>query len=81
MNLLTLGAVHHVGRALVDVSLERGDEVATLNRGPSRTHAVGVAVPPQPQRHPASGTLATAIRLAATGIRMATTFVDLESLS
>ncbi|MFI7228368.1 hypothetical protein ACIBO5_34555 [Nonomuraea angiospora] len=55
--------------------------MATLNRGPSRTHAVGVAVPPQPQRHPASGTLATAIRLAATGIRMATTFVDLESLS
>lgn len=79
MKLLILGATYHVGRAVVDVSLERGDEVATLKSGPSRAHAVGVAVPPQPQRHPTSGTLATAIRLAATGIRMATT-TDLESL-
>jgi nucleoside-diphosphate-sugar epimerase len=39
LRLLVLGGTHHVGRAVVECALARGDEVTTLNRG--RTgHAV-----------------------------------------
>ncbi len=33
MKLLVLGGTHHVGRAVVETALARGDEVTTLNRG------------------------------------------------
>jgi 2'-hydroxyisoflavone reductase len=33
MRLLVLGGTHHVGRAVVETALARGDEVTTLNRG------------------------------------------------
>ncbi|MCO1660822.1 NAD-dependent epimerase/dehydratase family protein [Pseudonocardia humida] len=36
MRLLVLGGTHHVGRAVVETALARGDEVTTLNRGVSR---------------------------------------------
>ncbi|WP_440106075.1 NAD-dependent epimerase/dehydratase family protein [Streptosporangium sp. H16] len=42
MKLLVLGGTHHVGRAIVETALERGDEVSTLNRGLSRSPAPGV---------------------------------------
>ncbi|MEV4530208.1 reductase [Streptosporangium sp. NPDC049304] len=42
MKLLVLGGTHHVGRAVVETALQRGDEVSTLNRGLSRDPAPGV---------------------------------------
>jgi 2'-hydroxyisoflavone reductase len=33
MRLLVLGGTHHVGRAVVEAALDRGDDVTTLNRG------------------------------------------------
>ncbi|MFI9848164.1 NAD-dependent epimerase/dehydratase family protein [Nonomuraea sp. NPDC051941] len=42
MKLLVLGGTHHVGRAVVETALERGDEVTTLNRGLSRVPAPGI---------------------------------------
>ncbi|MFC5827245.1 NAD-dependent epimerase/dehydratase family protein [Nonomuraea insulae] len=42
MKLLVLGGTHHVGRAIVEAALARGDEVSTLNRGLSRSPAPGV---------------------------------------
>jgi 2'-hydroxyisoflavone reductase len=33
MRLLVLGGTHHVGRAVVETALDRGDDVTTLNRG------------------------------------------------
>jgi nucleoside-diphosphate-sugar epimerase len=42
MRLLVLGGTHHVGRAVVETALARGDEVTTLNRGLSRAPAPGV---------------------------------------
>jgi len=36
MRLLVLGGTHHVGRAVVEAALERGDEVTTINRGTLR---------------------------------------------
>lgn len=42
MKLLVLGGTHHVGRAVVEIALERGDEVTTLNRGLSRAPSPGV---------------------------------------
>ncbi len=33
MKLLMLGGTHHVGRAVVETAVARGDEVTTLNRG------------------------------------------------
>lgn len=42
MKLLVLGGTHHVGRAIVETALDRGDEVSTLNRGLSRKPAPGV---------------------------------------
>ncbi|WP_226900725.1 Rossmann-fold NAD(P)-binding domain-containing protein [Nonomuraea phyllanthi] len=37
-----MGGTHHVGRAVVEVALRRGDTVTTLNRGLSRPPAPGV---------------------------------------
>jgi nucleoside-diphosphate-sugar epimerase len=42
MRLLLLGGTHHVGRAVVETALARGDEVTTVNRGLSRAAAPGV---------------------------------------
>jgi 2'-hydroxyisoflavone reductase len=33
MRLLVLGGTHHVGRAVVETAVDRGDDVTTLNRG------------------------------------------------
>jgi 2'-hydroxyisoflavone reductase len=44
MKLLVLGGTHHVGRAVVQTALARGDQVTTLTRGvsgPSASGAVG----------------------------------------
>ena len=41
MRLLVLGGTHHVGRAVVETALARGDEVTTLTRGLSGTPAAG----------------------------------------
>jgi len=46
MRLLVLGGTHHVGRAVVETALARGDEVVTINRG--RT---GVTLPGVDARH------------------------------
>jgi 2'-hydroxyisoflavone reductase len=46
MRLLVLGGTHHVGRAVVETALARGDEVVTVTRGVS-----GVAVPGAEARH------------------------------
>ena len=35
MRLLVLGGTHHVGRAVVETALARGDDVTTLTRGAS----------------------------------------------
>ncbi len=35
MRVLVLGGTHHVGRAIVEAALARGDEVTTINRGSS----------------------------------------------
>jgi nucleoside-diphosphate-sugar epimerase len=42
MRVLIIGGTHHVGRAMVEVALRRGDTVTTLNRGLSRPPAPGV---------------------------------------
>lgn len=42
MRLLVLGGTRHVGRAVVEAALARGDDVTTLNRGISRAPAEGV---------------------------------------
>jgi 2'-hydroxyisoflavone reductase len=44
MKLLVLGGTHHVGRAVVESALERGDEVTTLNRGETGHDMPGVDV-------------------------------------
>jgi len=41
MRLLVLGGTHHVGRAVVETALARGDDVTTLNRGISGTQPPG----------------------------------------
>lgn len=41
MRLLVLGGTHHVGRAVVETALARGDQVTTLNRGVSGAPAPG----------------------------------------
>ncbi len=41
MRLLVLGGTHHVGRAVVEEALARGDEVTTLTRGVSGPSAPG----------------------------------------
>lgn len=42
VRVLVLGGTHHVGRAVVEAALARGDEVTTLNRGLSGPVAAGV---------------------------------------
>ncbi|MGY2873344.1 2'-hydroxyisoflavone reductase [Marmoricola sp. URHA0025 HA25] len=42
MRLLVLGGTHHVGRAIVEAGLARGDEVTTLTRGLSGRATAGV---------------------------------------
>lgn len=41
MRILVLGGTHHVGRAVVETALARGDEVTTLTRGESGPPAPG----------------------------------------
>lgn len=41
MRLLVLGGTHHVGRAVVETALARGDQVTTVNRGVSGPPAAG----------------------------------------
>ena len=41
MRLLVLGGTHHVGRAVVETALARGDQVTTLTRGVSGPSASG----------------------------------------
>src|ERR1700761_7864770 len=41
MRLLVLGGTHHVGRAVVETALARGDDVTTLTRGVSGPAASG----------------------------------------
>lgn len=41
MRLLVLGGTHHVGRAVVETALDRGDDVTTLTRGRSGPPAAG----------------------------------------
>jgi uncharacterized protein YbjT (DUF2867 family) len=41
MRLLVLGGTHHVGRAVVETALARGDDVTTLTRGTSGPSAAG----------------------------------------
>jgi nucleoside-diphosphate-sugar epimerase len=43
MRLLVLGGTHHVGRAVVEEALARGDEVTTLTRGVSGPPAAGAS--------------------------------------
>lgn len=42
MRLLVLGGTHHVGRAVVETALARGDEVVTVNRGRTGSDVAGV---------------------------------------
>src|SRR5215470_3417085 len=42
MRLLMLGGTHHVGRAVVETALARGDDVTTLNRGMTGRQQPGV---------------------------------------
>jgi 2'-hydroxyisoflavone reductase len=42
MRLVVLGGTHHVGRAVVEEALRRGDEVTTVTRGVSGSPAGGV---------------------------------------
>src|ERR1700678_2802169 len=42
MRLLVLGGTHHVGRAVVEEALARGDQVTTVTRGVSGAPAAGV---------------------------------------
>jgi 2'-hydroxyisoflavone reductase len=44
MRLLVLGGTHHVGRAVAEVALARGDEVTTINRGQTGTDVPGARV-------------------------------------
>jgi 2'-hydroxyisoflavone reductase len=41
MKILVLGGTHHVGRAVVEAALARGDQVTTLNRGVSGPDTAG----------------------------------------
>jgi 2'-hydroxyisoflavone reductase len=54
MRLLVLGGTHHVGRAVVEAALTRGDEVTTLTRGVSGAPADGVDARYADRRDPAT---------------------------
>ena len=53
MKLLVLGGTHHVGRAVVEESLARGDQVTTLTRGVSGPSAAGTDERHADRTHPA----------------------------
>lgn len=59
MRLLVLGGTHHVGRAVVEAALARGDEVTTLNRGVSGQDVPGVDARRADRREP--GAVASAL--------------------
>jgi 2'-hydroxyisoflavone reductase len=44
MKLLVLGGTHHVGRAVVEAAVQRGDDVTTLNRGQTGRDVPGAQV-------------------------------------
>ena len=44
MRLLVLGGTHHVGRAVAEIAVARGDEVTTVNRGETGADVPGVRV-------------------------------------
>src|SRR5216683_783829 len=44
MRLLVLGGTHHVGRAVAEMALARGDEVTTVNRGETGADVPGALV-------------------------------------
>ena len=44
MRLLVLGGTHHVGRAVTEIAVARGDEVTTVNRGETGADVPGVRV-------------------------------------
>ncbi len=44
MKLLVLGGTHHVGRAVVEAAVERGDDVTTVNRGQTGADVAGAQV-------------------------------------
>ena len=44
MRLLVLGGTHHVGRAVVEAAVARGDQVTTLNRGETGNDVPGAEV-------------------------------------
>jgi nucleoside-diphosphate-sugar epimerase len=54
MRILVLGGTHHVGRAIVEAALARGDEVTTLTRGLSGHAVPGVDARHADRRDPAS---------------------------
>ena len=59
MRLLVLGGTHHVGRAVVETALARGDEVTTVTRGVSGPSAAGARMLHADRTSP--GELATAL--------------------
>jgi len=44
MRLLLLGGTHHVGRAVAEIAVARGDEVTTVNRGETGADVPGALV-------------------------------------
>jgi len=54
MRLLVLGGTHHVGRAVVETALARGDDVTTLTRGVSGPSAPGALALRADRTDPAS---------------------------
>jgi nucleoside-diphosphate-sugar epimerase len=54
VRILVLGGTHHVGRAVVEAALERGDEVTTLTRGLSGHAVAGVDARHADRRDPAA---------------------------
>ena len=54
MRLLVLGGTHHVGRAVVETALARGDDVTTLTRGVSGPSAAGALALHSDRTDPAS---------------------------
>lgn len=59
MRLLLLGGTHHVGRAVAEVAVARGDQVVLLHRGLSGVVTPGVEVRHADRRQP--GTVAAAV--------------------